>query len=410
MPETSSAPAGLLTLLRNRTFLLLESRATAAGVGYTVYLATILWLSLRLTGGIFLAGVLVGMETAVYTATFLVGPIVDRVRDKRWVFVACYPVQAVAAFLLGLTYVLGVLTVPVLVGIVVLLAALWDFTWAADSTSTRLLFGKDRIFAISGLGSAVGGAVNIALYLTAGATIALFGAAGGSYLYAGLLLVGAGLACFLPIPTPGATRVPYFAGLREGWDLFRGEAGRALRHLAAFQAVLGFFIPIPLLLLTLNVERFLAGSQSEFAGLYVAYLVGGIVVGVVLGRLNPRRFVGSVALVAIVLTGGILGAALLVAGAYLLALGAWFAIGVLATARSTALWNYVQGAFPPEILARAAGNTYLFVGISSTAGAFVVGALSLVWTPAELTALAVAGFALSAGVGYLLSGTRTLAY
>jgi hypothetical protein len=408
--EAPEKPPALLSLLRNRAFLLLESRGTAAGVGYTVYLATILWLSLRLTGGIFLAGVLVGVETAVYTFSFLAGPIVDRVRDKRWVFVVCYPIQAVAAFALGLTYVLGLLTVPLLVAIVVLLAALWDFTWSADSTSTRLLFGKDRIFAISGLGTAIGGAVNIVLYITAGATIALFGAAGGSYLYAGLLAVGAALALFLPIPTPNATDHAYLAGLREGWALFRGRSGKALRHLSMFQSVLGFFIPIPTLLLTLYVGRYLAGSQAAFAGLYVAYLIGGIVIGVVLGRLNPRLFVGPLALLSVAVTGATLLAAYLVAGEFLLSLSAWFLVGVVTTARTTALWNYVQGAFAPEILARVAGNTYLFTGVSSTAGAFVIGALSLSWSPAALTVLTGLGFVGSAVVGFVLSETRTLAF
>ncbi|MGD0250272.1 MAG: MFS transporter [Thermoplasmata archaeon] len=406
-PEVTS---GLLPLLRNRTFLLLESRGTAAGVGYTVYLATVLWLSYRLTGGIFLAGILLGVETAVYTLTFLAGPLIDRVNDKRWVYVACYPIQALAAFALGITYVLGSLSIPLLIAIVVLLAALWDLTWAADSAATRLLFDKDRLFAVSGLGAAIGGAVNIVLYLTAGLTIALFGAAGGSYLYAGLLVVGAALAFLLPIPTPGAKKHAYLAGFREGWTLFRGKSGKALRHLAIFQSALGFFIPAPLLLLTLYVGRFFAGSQGTFAGLYVAYLVGGILIGVVLGRLNPRAFIGSVALVALLLTGAILVTAYLVVGYLPLSVTAWFLLGVAATARTTALWNYMQGGFAPEVLARVNSNSYLFTGISSTAGALVVGALSVTWSPAALTVLTALGFAGSAALGFLLSGTRTLTF
>ena len=188
-------------------------------MGYTVYLATVLWLSSRLTNGIFLAGVVVGVETAVYTLTFVVGPLVDRIGDKRWVYVVCYPIQAVASLALGLTYVFGLLTIPLLLVIVVLLAALWDFTWAADSAATRLLFSKDRLFAVTGLGTAIGGGVDIAMSFTAGLTIALFGVAGGSYLYAGLLAVGAGFAFLLPIPTPNAKRPAYRTGFLEGWAL-----------------------------------------------------------------------------------------------------------------------------------------------------------------------------------------------
>jgi hypothetical protein len=134
------------------------------------------------------------------------------------------------------------------------------------------------------------------------------------------------------------------------------------------------------------------------------------VIGVVLGRLNPRLFVGPLALLSVAVTGATLLAAYLVAGEFLLSLSAWFLVGVVTTARTTALWNYVQGAFAPEILARVAGNTYLFTGVSSTAGAFVIGALSLSWSPAALTVLTGLGFVGSAVVGFVLSETRTLAF
>jgi hypothetical protein len=408
--SAAEGDSGLFSLLRSRTFLLLQARGTAAGVGYTVYLATVLWLSFRLTNGILLAGVVVGVETAVYTLTFLVGPLVDRVTDKRWVYVICYPIQAVAALALGVTYVFGLLTIPLLLAIVVLLAALWDFTWAADSAATRLLFGKDRLFAISGLGTALGGGVNIVMYFAAGITIALFGIAGGSYLYAGLLAVGAVFAFLLPIPTPNAKRHAYLAGFLEGWALYRGPKGKPLRHLAILQSAYGFFIPVPLLLLTLYVGRFFSSSQVMFAGLYVAYLVGGIIIGIALGKLNPRGLLGLVGNVALLSTGVVLIMAELVTGSVLASLAVWFLVGAATTTRITAFSNYLQGGFAPEVLARLSGNNYLFTGISSTAGAFAIGALSTVWSPSALTELTALGFAGCAALGFMLQGTRTLAF
>ncbi len=401
---------GFRTLLRSRAFVLLQARQNAAGIGYTVYLATILWLTYRLTDGIFLAGVVVGVETAVYSLTFLAGPLVDRVRDKRWVFLVCYPIQAAASVALGLTYVFGILTVPILLGLVVLLALLWDFTWAADSAATRLLFSKDQLFAISGLGTAIGGIVDIAMYFTAGVTIAVFGVAGGSYLYAALLAAGAGLALLLSIPTPDASAASYWAVFLEGWDFFRGEGGRPLRHLAILQFTYGFFTAAPMLLLTLYAGRFFASSQGTYAELYVAYLVGGIVIGIALGRLNPRGEVGSVGVLALLSTGVALIAAEFTAGLVTASLVVWFLVGVTVTSRLTAFANYLQGRFPPEVLARISGNNFLFTGISAAAGAFAIGALSTVWSPAALTNLVALGFLGSAALGYFLSGTRTLGY
>ncbi|MGP8158751.1 MAG: hypothetical protein ACLPWO_03985 [Thermoplasmata archaeon] len=409
MPATD-VDSRLLPLLRSRTFLLLQARGTAAGVGYTVYLATVLWLSFRLTNGIFLAGIVVGVETGVYTLTFLVGPLVDRITDKRWVYVVCYPIQAVASLALGLTYVFGFLTIPLLLAIVVLLAALWDFTWAADSAATRLLFSKDRLFAVTGLGTAIGGAVDIAMYFTAGLTIALFGVAGGSYLYAGLLAVGAGFAFLLPIPTSNARKSAYLAGFLEGWALYKGASGKPLRHLAILQSAYGFFIAAPVLLLTLYVGRFFSGSQVTFAGFYVAYLVGGIIIGIVLGKLNPRRLVGLVGNVALLSTGAVLILVELVTGSAVASAAAWFLIGVATAARITAFSNYLQGGFAPEVLARISANNYLFTGITSTAGAFAIGALSTIWSPAALTEITAVGFVGCAAIGILLQGTRTLAF
>ena len=379
-------------------------------MGYAVYLATVLWLSFRLTNGIFLAGIVVGVETAVYTLTFLVGPLVDRIADKRWVYVVCYPIQAVASLALGLTYVFGLLTIPLLLAIVVLLAALWDFTWAADSAATRLLFSKDRLFAVTGLGTAIGGADDIAMYFTVGLTIALFGVAGGSYLYAGLLAVGAGFAFLLPIPTPNARKSAYLAGFLEGWALYKGASGRPLRHLAVLQSAYGFFIAAPVLLLTLYVGRFFSGSQATFAGFYVAYLVGGILIGIVLGKLNPRRLVGLVGNVALLSTGVVLIVVELATGSALASAAAWALIGVATTARITAFSNYLQGGFAPDVLARISANNYVFTGITSTAGAFAIGALSTVWSPGTLTEVTAVGFVGCAAIGILLQGTRTLAF
>jgi hypothetical protein len=229
----SEAPStlGPRDLLKNRSFLLFQARGTLSAISYTIYIGTILWLTYRLSGGIFFSGVVIGLQTVVFTLTFLISPIVDRVYDKRWVFLLCYPAQTALAVALGATYAAGVLSVPLLLVIVVPLAVLWDFTEAADETTTRLLFGKDHLFVISGLGGTIGGGVSIAMYFTAGAAIAIFGPSEGSYVVAALLAAGTILAIPLSIPTPRMTKQTWWRGFREGWALFRGEEGRALRHL-----------------------------------------------------------------------------------------------------------------------------------------------------------------------------------
>src|SRR5256885_5400277 len=223
MSTGSAAPKlGPRELLRNRTFLLFQARGTLSNVSYTLYIGTILWLTYRLSGGIFLSGVVIGVQTLVFTLTFLISPLVDRLYDKRWVFVLCYPVQTALALVLALTYASGVLTIPILVAIVVLLAVLWDFTEAADETTTRLLFGKDNLFVISGLGSAIGGGGNITIYFSRGGAIAPFAVVGGPYLLSGLLALGTGLSLSPSPSTPDIARQTWWSGFREGLVHFRG--------------------------------------------------------------------------------------------------------------------------------------------------------------------------------------------
>ncbi len=397
-------------LLRDRTFLLFQARGTIANISYTLYLGTILWLTYRLTGGIFLSGVVIGAQTAVFTLTFLISPIVDRLYDKRWAFVLCYPMQTALALVLGWTYAANVLTVPILLVIVVLLALLWDFTEAADETTTRLLFGKDHLFLVSGLGGAIGGGVNIAMYFAGGVAIALFGVTGGAYLLAGLLAAGTALAIPLSIPTPRIVAQTWWSGFREGWGHFRGEQGRPLRHLSLLQFVLGFFVTAPTLLMTLYVGKFFAGSQERYAGLYVAYLLGGIVVGLIVGRVNPRGYIGPVVIGAIFVMGiALLGAEVAVAS-LAASLVVWFVVGATNTARVQGTWTYVQGGFGPEVLARVTMNVYLFSGLASAIGAVLVGAGSTLVSPEVLTDLVALGFIGSAGLGLALVETRALAF
>ncbi len=411
MTESSrKSGQGFQSLLTNRSFLLFQARGTTSNVSYTLYIGTILWLTYRLSGGIFLSGVVIGVQTVVFTLTFLIGPLVDRFYDKRWVFVLCYPVQAALAVVLGVAYAAGVLGVPLLLVIVVLLAVLWDFTEAADETTTRLLFGKDHLFVISGLGGAIGGGVNIAMYITAGAAVALFGVIGGSFLLAALLAIGTVLAIPLPIPTPRITKQTWWSGFLEGWALFRGEQGRALRHLSVLQFVVGFFVTAPTLLMTLYVGRFFTGSQAAYAGLYVAYLVGGIVIGLLLGHVNPKGYIGPVTIGAIFVTGLILLGAEIAVVSLLLSLVVWFVVGVTSTARNQGTWIYLQGRFEPELLARVSMNIYLFTGIASAIGAFAVGILSTSWNPQALTDLVALGFIGSAALGIALPEIRALSF
>src|SRR5205823_8705260 len=113
---------------------------------------------------------------------------------------------------------------------------------------------------------------------------------------------------------------------------------------------------------------FFAASQATYAGLYVAYLLGGLIMGLVLGRLNPRGYIGPFVIGAIFVMGvALLGAEVAVASLSL-SLVVWFAVGATNTARVQATWTYVQGRFEPTVLARVTMNVFLFTGVASATG------------------------------------------
>lgn len=397
-------------LLRNRIYLLWQTRATCNGVGYTIYVGALLWLTYRLSGGIVLAGIVLAVQSAVFTLTFLISPLVDRLYDKKWVFIACYPTQAALAIVVGVTYSLGRLSVPLLLLLVILLAVLYDFTEAADQTTTRLLFGKEQLFVVSGLGSALGGAVEISMFFAGGASIAIFGALGGVYVFAFLMVGATVLAVQVRIPTPSIVPQSWWSGFKEGWRLFRGKSGRALRQLSVQQSVLGFFIAAPTLLMTLFVGKFFEGSQATYAGLYVAYVVGGIIIGLILGQLNPRRYVGPIMVGATFVLGvALLGAEVAVVS-LALSLMAWLVAGLANSARNSGTWIWVQGRYEGQVLARVSMNLYLFTGVSSAVGAFAIGVLSTKWSVQLLTGVVAIGLIGTALLGLALPETRRLSY
>ena len=221
------------------------------------------------------------------------------------------------------------------------------------------------------------------------------------------------LSCWqspLAIPSPRSVREGFRAGFARGWAYFRGARGRPLRHLAVLQSFYGFFAITPPLLITLFASHLFNGAASAYVELYVAYLIGGILAGFVIGALNPRSKVGLLLLIALALTGGFLFTSELVVASLLLSIAAWFAVGAFVAARTDAHWTFMQGAFPPESLARINANSYLFTGISNTLGAITFGILSVRLAPLSLGAFIALGFLCSAVLGASLSGVRNLRF
>jgi DHA3 family macrolide efflux protein-like MFS transporter len=398
-------------VLHNRQYMIFLASANASTVGYSVYTISIVWLTVTLFHNFLDVGAVLFVEFACYTATFLVGPIVDRVRNQRTIFLLSYPVQALGVALIGLGYHERFLTIGLLLALVALISLLWDMSWAAQNAAPGVLLSPDEQFAASGLGGAIGGVLTIAGYGVGGALLLFVGADGGMYLYAALLLVAAALAIPLRISPPSKeTRPTFLESFRDGWRLVLGGVGRPLLQLAAVDAIEGFFVSATAILIALVATVEYGDSTLGYAILFTASVIGGVVAGLALGSWNPRQRVG------LVLAGSLFGAgaafvvAVTLPHMLLLAAIAWFVVGVTTTAYTSAKFVFFRGSVAPEQIGRLFSNMYLFPGIAGSIGALVISDVALGGKPTALGIDVGIGFLVAGALAFALPGVRRMRY
>ncbi len=379
-------------------------------MGYSVYAISVVWLTYTLSHSFLVVGAALFIEYASYTGVFLVGPIADRVGNQRTLYLACYPVMGLAAMAIGVGQWEGFLTVPLLLGLIALISILWDIAWAAGNAAPGLLVSRDEQFAAQGLIGSVGGANAIAGYAAGGALILLVGAEGGMILYGILLGAAAAFAAPLvlrPSPPPGET---FGDSFRAGWRLLTDPPGRPMLKLATVDSIQGFFGAVPALLITLLATSTFHTSASAFGVLFVSYVVGGTVAGLAFGHWNPRSSIGRVVAVSLLGIAGAFGLVIGLPPVLLLEAGAFFGVGFLSSAYLDAKYALFRGSFEPSQLGRLVSNMYLLPGITSSAGALLLGALSNRVGPFELGGIAAVGFLVAGLLATALPGIRTLRF
>ncbi|MGP8072173.1 MAG: hypothetical protein ACLPZM_03475 [Thermoplasmata archaeon] len=414
VPGVAAVPGGPVrgfrAILSNRRYLLYQSAVIVATTGYSVYAVSIPWLAFENSGSFLVVGLVLFLEVGIYALTFLVAPWVDRISDKRRILLVGFPIQVVAALLLGVFAARGELHLPLLLGLVAVLAVVWDFDWAVFQVAPRILLSKDELFAAQGVAGALGGGASIGGFAAGAGFILLSGVTGSAFLYAGLLVVATGLASLVPLRGARSAEPGYLAGFVEGWEYLRSAEGRPLLQLGTLDAVVGFFATAPALLITLFADRSFPDPSLAYGLLFTSYVVGGVAVDLTLGQLNPRKRIGFV------LVGGLATAALALALAGLAppslvaTAGAWAlaggALGGYSTGKFTFQWGYVPG----DRLARVTSNLYVFPGVSGAIGAIVIGALAGAISGSALVELIAGVFAVAVVLALLLPAVRRFAF
>src|SRR5579859_873947 len=363
---------GFRTVLRNRQYLLWLASANTASVGYSVYAISIVWLTYTATHSYTIVGIVLFVEYGAYAGTFLIAPFADRVRNQRTIYLLCYPIQALAAATIGVAAFDGFLTIPLLVGLIILISILWDLPWAAFNAAPRLLLTPEELFAAGGVSGAIGGANSIVGYAMGGILILVVGAYGGMFLYAALLIVGAILALGLRIHPKPDLGVGFGQSFREGWRTIASGIGRPLLQLATVDAVQGFFTSGTALFVTLISITTFAVSSSAYGILFTVYIVGGVAAGLALGWLNPRGQAGLVMVGSLLVSGALFAAVGVVPAVLVFVALIWLLLGFFMSSYGDSKYTFLRGSVEPNKLGRVTSNMYLFPGISSAVGALVL--------------------------------------
>lgn len=374
---TAAAAGGYGRLLGDSRFRFYFASLATGEAGYAAYAVSVVWLALRLPGGgPTFAGVVLGTEFGVYAVSFLVGPLVDRVRDLRRVLLVGYPLQGLLSLLLvGLAFA-GWLTPLTLIVVIVGLSLLWDFTWTASNAILPRIVPAPELLRANGLTSAVSGSNQLAGFAIGGLLIVLVGPVGGTAVYAAANFLAGVLA--VPVRAPSAAPAgpafgPEFA---RGWRYFLGGSGRPLLQLSAFSAAQAFFSGAPVLLIALIAEGRFADPTVAYAALYTAFGVGNILGSLAVGSIDPRRRLPLLLAGSAAAEGVLVAASTFVAPGWAGSLALWVAAGAADIGVYSGIIAYLQARTPQALLGRTLTNHYLFRGGSRAAGALAFGAMA----------------------------------
>ena len=379
-----SSPRDLRSLLANRRFSLWLGSQSACNLGYSAWTISVLWLAYQISGTLLLSALVLFVQYGIYAMTAIAGPFADRARDKRSVFLIVLPLQAITAAVVGVFATSGALSEALLLGAVATMSLLDDFWWTTSNTVPRILVGKDNLLRANGVQDAFFGTGSLAGYAAGALLLIVVGPAGGAFLRAAMLAISAALLLPVAIPSAPIRARKLLASFAEGWSFLWKESGRTLLKIGSLFAAWGFFGVAPVLLITLFANRVYGASSFDYGVLFTAYMVGVIASGIAVGRANPRRYIGSFLVGAMVATGATIALAVLTLPMILPNAVVWFFVGLAAGVPSTLVYAYFQAVAPLDAVGRVVSNLELFPSVTSAIGAVVLGVAAAIVSPAAL--------------------------
>lgn len=374
-----------------RNFLAYLASRFSGGTATMLLRAGVLWHVFALTRSPFHLGLIGVVQFVPALGLMLVGGALADTHDRRRIMIAAQSTAFAAALLLCVAAHTGHVSLPLLYGIVLVVAATSSFDNPARAALLPTLVPRSvlpRAVTVASTNQALAFASGPAL---AGALIAELGIAS---VYDGYVVLMAGSLAALSMLRPGrqepSGRAPSLAAIREGLDFIRRRQVILGCMLLDMLAVI--FGGATALLPVYATEILHVGARG-YGVLSAASEVGALATSLILTFAPPVRRAGVTLLAAV----AVYGAATLVFGVsrwFPLSVAAFVLVGVADQVSVVMRATAIQLATPDALRGRVSAVNLLFIGASNQLGAAESGFVA---------ALTSAPFAVvSGGVGCLL--------
>jgi MFS family permease len=375
-------------LFDNPQFRRLFAGRLVTNAGDSLYAVATMWLVYSLSGSTFYTGLAGFLTFGMQAAQAFVGPLVDRWSLRR-TLVGTQAAQAVLVLIIPAAYLLGALTVEIVLVVMPLLSLLNQFVYPAQTAALPRIVAEDELADANAAFSFAYQGSEAAFNALGGVLIAAVGAV--SLFVVNSLTFAIAVLLFAGLRVPPAERHPedgegYLEELRAGASFLRASSLWWLFGASILaNAIFGGTIAV----LPAFAEGL--GGADTYGFLLAALAVGSVLGALVAGRFQQHAF-GRLAVV------GFAASALAWVGALLVpgrpATVALFALAMVPVGVTNVLAaTLVQKLVPAGLL----GRVTAVVGSAATAamplGALLGGALGAVYGPEAVLWAGVVAFA-----------------
>ncbi len=352
-------------LRHNRRFHLYLIRVAFTSFAFSLYVLVIPVFAYLYSGSLIFTGLVLFAQYGVYALTFLTGPLVDRIKNKRTIFVGSYGTIAIIALFLDIVIRLNLITSSILIISVAMIAMSDNFAWTAGHTVLPLLIEKSDLFRANGYAHLISGSHAVGGFAIGGIILIFIGELDSIFLYCLAMAAAAFVSLFISLESAWPTSKSR-GSFMDGWKYII-KNHRSLTWLAVYLSLIYFFGLVPLVF----ILRETAGSVW-YVIFYASYMVGGSVAGPLMGVLNPRRKTGYW-----IVSWAIVYAFMIITSSYIFSnrvseISVWIAAGISFDSCIILFNVYLQGSVNVNFLGRSASSLYTFRGVSSAVGALII--------------------------------------